>query len=66
MEDDTIQNQVELIKTIEQMGWRVTATNMKEFDRGPGSDELMGVEIDLTVYLDLTDDDDNQNPYRVK
>lgn len=72
MKQETIDDQNRLIELIQEEGWRVTALSLDQYDGGPfdrESDEgdVIGAEIELTVYIDYSEDgDDSENPYRVK
>lgn len=65
MKDQTVNDQNKLIELIQSQGWNITALKLKEYESGFAGD-VMGAEIELTVEIDYQDDEDDQNPYRIK
>jgi hypothetical protein len=65
VKDQTVNDQNKLIELIQSQGWNITALKLKEYESGFAGD-VMGAEIELTVAIDYRDDEDDQNPYRIK
>lgn len=66
MIDDSIDDLNRLLETIEAEGWTVTSIGADEYrTSGWGDGEVMGVEVELTVYVDYREGDD-ENAYRIK
>jgi hypothetical protein len=65
VKDKTVNDQNTLIELIQSQGWNITALELTEYESDFASD-VMGAEIKLTVEIDYQDDEDDQNPYRIK
>ncbi|WP_227355728.1 hypothetical protein [Haladaptatus salinisoli] len=65
MKDQTINDQNKLIELIQSQGRNITALELTEDECGFAGD-VVGAEIKLTVAIDYQDDEDDQNPYRIK
>ncbi|WP_227355735.1 hypothetical protein [Haladaptatus salinisoli] len=58
-------DQNKLVELIQSQGWNSTALKLKGNESG-FADDVMRAEIELTVAIDYQDDEDEQNPYRIK
>lgn len=68
MIDDSIEDLNQLIETIQADDWTVTSVQANEYRDGQWStqsEEVIGVEVELTVYIDYRDDVD-ESPFRLK
>lgn len=68
MKDETRERTNELLDTLEDEV-EVTGFEINEYIRGdPTTDDatVTGAQIEIVCYLSLDDEDDDQNPYRLK
>jgi hypothetical protein len=66
MKDETIEDQNELIELIEDAGWNISAVELTQYGAPWRGRDVTGAEIELEVHKDYRDEEDDQNPYRVK
>lgn len=64
MRDETIENHNEIVEALEEAGFNVTSSEVDEYEAAAG-EGYMGVEYTVTVFEDLSEDDED-NPYKVK
>lgn len=67
MHDETRDAINELLDVLEDNGeWHVSSVNAKEFLSGAGfdPDDVMGAEVELTVFIPGDDDDGSDSPYK--